>query len=314
MAVQTGTSTGLKDLLGKLKTFLLANGWTSLSHTVGATVEDPDTIFLKGTGTSIGTPVHINIRTYGNNTTQTYGFDVFGAVSYTSGVAIDLQLGTSATQYAVFPTTNGTMTYWFYVSNTRFIVVIKSSTSYSALYAGFYKPLCTPVEYPFPLCIGSQGTSTIKKFSDTLIDERRGFFCPGESQVYLRDVAGIWQSIRNFDSGYSNRSIFGSTDGGAIIPSMNAYYGQYGGTNYIYSFNLQNAAFGASVSSFPVIPLVMFNVLENGSFYGMLEGVYHAFEPQAAESTLTIGANTYRVFQGAATGQPIANKYMILEA
>lgn len=46
------------------------------------------------------------------------------------------------------------MTYWMVANGRRFVVVIKMSTVYQAIYGGFFLPYAAPTAYPYPLFIG----------------------------------------------------------------------------------------------------------------------------------------------------------------
>ena len=46
------------------------------------------------------------------------------------------------------------MQYWMVANGRRFVVVIKISTVYQAMYGGFFLPYASPTSYPYPLFVG----------------------------------------------------------------------------------------------------------------------------------------------------------------
>lgn len=46
------------------------------------------------------------------------------------------------------------MQYWMVANGRRFVVVVKISTVYQAMYGGFFLPYASPTAYPYPLFIG----------------------------------------------------------------------------------------------------------------------------------------------------------------
>jgi hypothetical protein len=62
MAVETGTASGWLDLLDKLVTFAVANGWV-VEKSVTVTAGQVEERYLRGPGSLDTAPVHVNIRT-----------------------------------------------------------------------------------------------------------------------------------------------------------------------------------------------------------------------------------------------------------
>jgi hypothetical protein len=59
------------------------------------------------------------------------------------------------------------MQYWMVANGRRFVVVIKISTVYQAMYGGFFLPYASPSAYPYPLFIG--GTRGFSGYSASYI-------------------------------------------------------------------------------------------------------------------------------------------------
>ena len=153
MAIQTGSATDHKDLLARLVTFATANGWVSEAYTTQVGDDTADVAYLRGLGSADTENVHVNISTFGDTFNNVFTWDVYGATAYDGAQGLTLQPGVSPVSR--FFMTNSSMTYWFYVSDRRIIVVIQAGTVFFAMYAGFFLPFATPLEYPFPMYIGA---------------------------------------------------------------------------------------------------------------------------------------------------------------
>jgi hypothetical protein len=57
------------------------------------------------------------------------------------------------------------MTYWIVANGRRFVLVVKMSTVYQAIYGGFFLPYAAPTAYPYPMFIGgTRGFSSLHSF------------------------------------------------------------------------------------------------------------------------------------------------------
>lgn len=203
MPIQSGTATDHKDLLDQLRIFALANGWVSEAYTTQAGLETTDQLFLRGLGSTTTENVHVNIQTFGDAFNDVWSWEVFGATSYDNTQPIMAQPNASP-QRVYFRATNNAMNYWFYISDRRIIVVIQAATSFFAMYAGFFLPFSSPLDYPFPLYIAA--TSINQESIATLNAGSRNFADPGGensnselglSAAYLRDQTGQWFRVQN---------------------------------------------------------------------------------------------------------------------
>lgn len=193
MPIQTGTATDHKNLLSLLRTFALANGWVEEAYTTQVGLVDADELYLRGLGSTETENVHVNFQTFGDAFNDIFTWRVRGATAYNGGATFETQPNTGPRSILVL--SDNAMNYWFYVSDRRIIVVVQVGVAYFAMYAGFFLPYATPLEYPFPLYIAA--TSDIDVGPAVLNAGYRNFADPGGLAAYIRDFSGIWREVRN---------------------------------------------------------------------------------------------------------------------
>jgi hypothetical protein len=86
MAVETGTASGWLDLLDKLVTFAVANGWV-VEKSVTVTAGQVEERYLRGPGSLDTAPVHVNIRTGATPVEGIYWWKVYGAIAFDTGLS-----------------------------------------------------------------------------------------------------------------------------------------------------------------------------------------------------------------------------------
>jgi hypothetical protein len=195
-------ATDYSDLLSKLKTFALANGWTSLE-------DSSDKLVLQGSGSG-SDQIIVAFQKYANVGSDSYGWYINGYSAYVgSSTTFYNQPGAmSATYFGTYghpvtPLWNSTTPYWFIVSARRIIVVAKVSTTYQMCYAGFILPYATPAQMPYPLAIGGScyigNVDTQPRYSGT--NGRNSMLWKGVSDAsysktnppfYVRGLDGSW--------------------------------------------------------------------------------------------------------------------------
>lgn len=208
MPVETGTATDFKDLLAKLRTFALAQGWVSEAYTTGAGVDDPDYLYLRGPGVTTSEKVHINIATYAEDINNIYCWELYGATAYDSGTPMTSQPGTSPPN-VIFLCADTTITYWFYVNDRRIMLMTKVGTRYYGAYMGFFLPWGSPADYPFPLYIS--GNVDIREDQTSTRAGRRNFWDPGYLAAYIRSPSGSWMTVANHADNSSEDSFVSYT-------------------------------------------------------------------------------------------------------
>lgn len=133
-------ATSHTDLLAKLKTFVLANGWTALEDTA-------DKLVLQGSGSG-SDEIIVAIQLYAN------GWRLNGYTGYVNGLTFSNQPGAIPSVCGAMALWNAGIQYWFVVNSRRIIVVAKVNTVYHACYLGWFLPYSTPGQYPYPLIVG----------------------------------------------------------------------------------------------------------------------------------------------------------------
>lgn len=203
-----------------------------------------------------------------------------------------------------FMSTTG-VTYWFYVSATRVLVVTRSGVDdYSSSYLGFLAAFALPAEYPWPLYMGASyynwdaGASLADATSG-----HRDCHDPADGAAFVRDWDNNWSKVYNHD-----RTV-GFTDewtGNPAAWTWPIHIG-VGGLNQ-WPDNIMgdyaNDPQGHWIDridpteqgDLPVWPVLI--QVEGLGTVGALEGVYKVpgGGVLAPEATFTIGADTYRVF------------------
>lgn len=164
MAFVTGTAADHIDLWDKLLDFLqnnpelVASGQQWVTEWEHATENE---LVLKGPGISGQDEVLIGLK---RRDSALSGSESVINISGMTGII------PSATDYTghvnVLPrrplmfVDHQPMRYWFVANGRRFVVVVKMSTVFEAMYAGLFLPYATPSAYPYPLFIGgSRGYS-----------------------------------------------------------------------------------------------------------------------------------------------------------
>jgi hypothetical protein len=297
MATTTGTASHQNDLLDDLKTFLTANGWTSLSYSAGATATDDAHLYLNAPGFGGTNQVYVNIVSENNSTSGYYGWKVMGALSYNANYGPESQAGTIGPVW--FNTWDSTISYWMYCNDRRFIVVAKVNTSYISCYAGFFLPFATSGEYAHPLYVGGNGFS-LNAYSSSNTSNRM-IADPGRYTAYYRTRNGSNVAVANHDN--TGTTAIDVLDGARAFMWPHATAAVYstlatssassldwarGGLTY-----LVNNASGESV----LIPCHIVNTAQN-EFPGALEGVYAiSGDSRSSEGTISTGGVTYRLFE-----------------
>jgi hypothetical protein len=193
MAIETGSAAGWIDLLDKLVTFALANGWV-LEKSVTVTAGQIEERYLRGPGSLDTAPVHVNIRTGAAPVEGIYWWKVYGSIAFDTSFEIGAQPGSSPGVNLLLWQNN--IDYWFYINDRRFLVIAKIAASYFSLYAGFFLPFANPIEYPFPLFIAATDKDPARIYTTTRSDFRC-FADPGEDCAHIRAPGGQWVDVFN---------------------------------------------------------------------------------------------------------------------
>jgi len=290
MAYVTGTATNYRDLLGKLRDFLVSNAtlvglgqnWTLLSGPASGTPTVGQEIVLKGPGLAGDDDIRLGFKLYENAGLGHYSLGIVGLTS--SGVNdIENQPGASIPHWMLL--LNTSMNYWFIGSGRAFRVIVRCGSNYPQMYGGFILPLHLPDNWPYPLFVGACTYDRAMANSNNT-GYNSAFWKPtaestslnARSCASLCDPGRMWRGVANLD---------GSNSGGAC-EAVNS-------VPWFQSIFDQN--FRGCVTNQPT-------VVQGGLFcryasigrnnYGLLEGVYYlpAFG-MTPESITTIAGVDY---------------------
>ncbi len=296
MAWETGTATNQADLLSKIVTFLTTNvdlvaadqEWVDLGTASGQTTGK----WLRGPGMAGTDQIFVGLQAVNDVGNDIYGIQIAGAQGFSSGAAFGGQVGQSPTSYvAVW---NSSMPYWIVANGQRFVVVVKVSTTYHAMYAGKILPYGTPTQYGYPVFIGGENVTNLR-WSDTTVGNRQ-FIDPGSASSTTNSGSnlcfpdGSWQFFQNFINSSGNDSL--STQGRTIWP--------YAGSNTTGNDvdNRLREMRDNIDGSYTLLPLILHCEAPSRQVFGELDGCYWVSGyNNAAENIVTIGGVDHLVVQ-----------------
>jgi len=295
MAVSTGTATNYLDLLDRLRTFMLANGWASLRFDGGSE------FIAEGEGLGGTDQIFIGIKAEEDAGADWYNWQLNGMTGFDSGLSFAAQPGNIGNALAPhFPRLhlwNSAIPYWFVVNPRRVIIVAKISTIYQLGYLGWINPYLPAVNMPYPMLIA--GTSTASNGNRwSTVHDTHSFavmqpVCANGSSTEntlltnprssARFWFGEWHGVQN----YFNSSLSNVTRWKTIWP-----YVTRGGQHY----NLMRTI--PADGGYVLTPVVVNFTSPAKYVFGELSGIYHVSGfSNAAENIVTIGADSYLVVQ-----------------
>lgn len=309
MAFTTGTATDHNDLLDKLRAYLVLQGWTVNAWDAPTSLTDEGQLDVTGPGIVGGQQPNVSIRTETNTSTNAYAWRVSCYPVFDSALGFGLQNNNSPVPY--FLLWSGTMDYWFYVNNRRFIVVAKIGTYYMSMYAGFFLPYALPAEYPFPYFLGATYNS-LKPYNVNN-SGARCFADPGVGAgAYLRRRGMSWSTVHNHSQSDGSVDSWSAVANGCLWPYRVNSTNDADGVNEVnYSwFNRMRPLANGKM------PMWQVHILDAGEdvIAGVLDDVFATggFN-RVAEQTIAVGADTYRLFQNINRATP-RHFYAIKEA
>lgn len=219
MATITGTAANHTALWSTLLDFLETNvelvaagqNWTRAWEIPG----QPEVVMQSPSGARVALKRVDNALTAGESVIWMSGCT--GVIP--GSAAFSAHVNSLARTPAVFLDQNP-MQYWMVANGRRFVVVIKISTVYQAMYGGFFLPYANPAAYPYPLFIG--GTRGLSGYSAAQIattwraaeaDHYRQF-------IYARNNNG---PTSGFDSSAAILSPSGAWHAGGIDYNVGSY-------------------------------------------------------------------------------------------
>lgn len=310
MAYATGTATNAADLYSKLLTFLTANAslvaagqqWTVPWSGSGDYANDR---VLEGPGLSGDDQVFVAMRLESDVPNDRFAIIFQGVTGYLT-LASEYSGHVNPSNAARMYLSNTSMTYWFVANGRRFVVVVKVSTVYEAMYAGLYLPYALPTTYPYPLFIGGSGPGnyTLTNTWRSTLDSHAHFTqpyasnsLPAVASASLIDPSGLWMPVINAvdnSAAYtSNYALMGpSRAGTGFNTSLTANTGILGYPNVVSRIK---AGFG---SVMPLIPFAIVQQQGGDVTWGTLDGVFKVpGVGNAAENLITHGGVDHLVVQ-----------------
>lgn len=309
MAHTSGTATDHADLLNKLNTYLtvtLGTPWTSKRAVSGS-----EMIWQAPGGGS--DEIIVGAKVFTSVPGDFYNWRLGGFQNYDAALAFEAQSGYvgAAAPSPVFTLTNGSIPYRFYASGSRVIVLAKISSVYVVAYLGFLSSYMSPGAFPYPLVVGGNlafdtpepGANDVLWRWSNSGDENSNFPIPlagtsggtsgdWQSSLRLRLATGSWRGF--------NVNPVGTTRGRTYPHSA-----IQGGTAD-WRTNLDG--------SYEVFPIVLADASPSSEVYGELDGIVAVTGfGNSAESTLTIGSDTYYVVPNVFRGG-VADYFAIKEA
>lgn len=294
MAVSTGTAANYRELLTKIRDFVLTvPGWSQIGGQTGAIAADTDFVSLKGTGYAGEDQIFVSLQPYSSPTSNQYGLQLRGHTSYTAPGTT--QTGADS-PWTYLPTLNSTVGYWVIANARRFIVIVKTNTRYDAMYAGFILPEHMPADWSYPLYVAASSPVQVAANSDATSHSNFWNACNDvnsgsnttPSAGYLFSPIQSWVPIRNALGGTTATY----TDTGRMTIPWNRTHNQLVRRAIDDSpwvargqlVGLYRASNGIADSGVP----------ELGTFYGTMDGVFYTPSFGAtAEQEATIDGKTY---------------------
>ena len=319
MAYQTGMCNNPLDLLALFRTFITShadlldpagNGslpsqaWAELKYgVVGLETE----LYLRGPGNNNDQAVYCNTTIVQDITagTDAWSWETRGATAFNTAQTFDTQPGICSNP-KVMPLQDTPSQYWFFANGRRYIIVDQVTASvYTNTYAGLirpFEPVSNVLEYPYPLYVGASMGRRGLRFSDVSAGYHRSFWNPGydtdqRGSGSMFSAGNIWRGISNYDS--SGGSDVTGLPTGAEVGLTMPYSHALGSESYEPE-NMEPLLDGTYLLTEVEVAWGDANWLLYKERYGVLDGVAHLSGiSQAVTNQVTIGADTYIVFQEA---------------
>jgi hypothetical protein len=172
------------------------------------------------------------------------------------------------------------MPYWFYGDDRYIYGFVKVGSTYRQFGCGYLLSYSTPSQWPFPVFVGAENNSRGEAWDNDSTANIRGFTAPGRYGLYMfHPASNSWVEYSNY---YMSISETRQQLGYKVWPnSMN---------------DVADLGINADSSSYALYPLTLFHV--DTQVFGEMQNLY--FVPGgtiSSEDTITVGADTYRIFQ-----------------
>jgi hypothetical protein len=317
MAFAKGTATNFADLFSRFVDFLsndpslVAAGQNAQvvfrsapanwDGKVLTSVQREHVVF-KQPGLAGNDQIFSSLTSFGDTAQDYYNWKINGAVGFNgAGLGANYPnldqglIGGSPSVGALL--WNQAMPYWFFATGRRWWIVVKVSTIYTSLGAGFLLPACPPSQFPYPMAVWAGYPNSADRWSSST-DYHRGITTPNYRSMYMRAPGGRWADFYGGNQ-YSTPEVPG---------------GEYRKIHPVGVSSLGGAAYDRVVAlrdspgnKFPLIPVTLFSFGPEGTnTFGEADGLF--FVPvlnNGAEDEIVIGGVTYIIFQsGFRSGSP----------
>lgn len=192
MAYQKGTASNYKDVLAKLRTFALAQGWTAKTWIHPADGEHELVLFSAGdSGTD---SIHVGYKTHTDMGAQVYNIKVWTGVTYVGGTVFENVAGASPIKS--LGAWEQAMPYHFVVTKQTIIVILNVSTTYHYSYNGNIRPYTSRGHWPSPICSMASCANPALRWSDNS-GATSGIQRPRSGNyIKVRNDAGNWVDVK----------------------------------------------------------------------------------------------------------------------
>ena len=235
-----------------------------------------------------------------------------GSIGIWAGTGFDASVFDPNFQAGVAPvdmvllTNAATLTYWFYVNSQRIVIVVKNGTlNYTSAYVGFMNAFVQPEFFPFPLAVIATGGNWLTTF-DTANNNLGSITDPGTGAFAYRKWDTNWVNGQGRASGGVSDNSLSYFAGLRCSVWPSAFLGCSSGNSWPNSGGTNSTAAGTGRLVDRLVPTLqnempMFPALILDSEYGNVGGLSDVFAVPSGgiltpEQTITIGADTYRVF------------------
>lgn len=290
MAYATGTATSHTDLWTKLLSFLTTNAslvsagqaWTQVWSATNQVV-------LKGPGLAGSDNIYIGLSRVDDPTDDSYSILMRGMTGVLAG-ATDIGGHVNVSKAVGIYSDSQPMTYWFVANGRRFVVVLKISTVFEAMYGGLFLPYAVPTSYPYPLFVGGsrgENPSSPVSWRNTAADHTQ-FVSPNYNAIPVRDsCAWMLDPASDWKRCWNNGSDPGDPKIGMAPEQMFEGWGieDNGSSGYGYDSIRQRMAAGYD-GTFPLIDISLVQASPSDQTYGILDGCYRV--PGAGNSSENI--------------------------
>lgn len=316
MAYETGTATGVSDLLDKLETFLTTDSdlvaagqeWTVMLSESYTGISDFTNyrLCLKGTGFGGNDAIYCNLELDTNDVeSPVYGnLWLQGADSFNASLSNNAQSGAIPYPVKMFSEVSTSFTYHFIANGRRVIIITShdSDTIFESAYLGLILPYSTNKDYLYPLFIGGSTNSLITAITNTSYSH---------SCFWDPSIAGYgYSTVESLDR-YSPAKF---KSGSYWKGFQNSYYS--GAANYytawrnLLPFSTNSTTHTTDVpiyqsitltedSEVALFPIVLIDRYNNNEVIGELDGIYAVTGGVVVGDTLTYGGYDYLIIQNA---------------